>query len=196
MVGGGLRDTFLAAAALALLTAGCVPPPQRRDPFESLNVSDALYRNLTLGLIFSENTKNAIRYVDKKCAAGDRTFGGIAPVLQKNFGSVVKIDKVEDAAPAGADLVAILDIYADFSTRIMENYKIDIAAKFMTPDRAEIDTLRTKSVSSGYQICGGVLTKVTERSLAAFEAAVRGWTKLMKGFPVIGNTDSPARPPG
>ena len=134
-------------------------PPERRDPFAGLNVASRPYQELNLGLILSENAKNAMRYgheyaQSKGLAArgrlhelADKLFEDIARLLQKHFRSVVTIGMVDDAKAKGSDLVAVLDVFADYPASGLGDPKIEIITLFLTPDGTQIESVRLEAVA-------------------------------------------------
>lgn len=190
---------------LGVLLASCVPAPQRRDPFESLSSSNAAYKNITVGLVFSENTRDAIKYVNKKCkwVGVDGTgpaFGGIAPTIQKSFGSVTKFESIEDAQAAPVDLIVLLDMYAKLTTGVWESYKVEANAIFMTREKREIEVIRAEGSSTGYIVCGPTLTGAGTALTNKFDEHLSASQKLAEFARAQGNTrvnvqaDSSPRP--
>ena len=158
-----MRLSGLFLGILGMLHTGCVAAPQRRDPFESLGSGSAAYKNIAVGLVFSENTRDAIKYVNKKCNwvgvdGSGPAFGGIAPTIQKSFGSVTKFESMEDAQAARVDLIILLDMYAKLTTGVWESYKVEANAIFMTREKREIEVIRSEGSATGYIVCGPTLS--------------------------------------
>lgn len=161
-----------------LLTA-CAVAPERKDPFAGLNVSTAAspYRDLTLAVIISENTKNAVGYGVSASRIGwpfdspdavEKMFSDFTNVFQRNFKSVAKVDRMEDAAALKADLVAVLDVYVTVPKSVFSDAKFSAHAIFMRPDGAQLETVAGESSVSPRSMgfIGGA-----ERIMAALSAA-------------------------
>ncbi|MEW6544225.1 MAG: caspase family protein [Nitrospirota bacterium] len=208
------RRTLRKALALVLQTSlvvmlsGCVMPPERRDPFVTLAKADTSYRNLTLGLVFSDNTKNAIQYAHKLYSGGlknwvapiaENTFQDIAAVFQRNFKTAIKIERAEDARTVGADLVAILDIYAKFPNSNFEGATIDVNTMFLKSDNEQIDLIRVKGVASLSLDMGMAIQNATDEVVNKLESALRGSVKLAELNTAKAEfmiAERPATPPG
>lgn len=139
-----------------LLTA-CAVAPERKDPFAGLNVSAAAspYRDLTLALIISENTKNAVGYgvsANRMMAwpfdspgAVEKMITDFTSVFQRNFKSVARVDRMEDAAALKTDFVAVIDIYVTVPKNVFSDAKFSAQAIFMRPDGTRLDTVGGES---------------------------------------------------
>lgn len=191
-------------ALLFAAAAGCVVAPPRVDPFAGLTVTGASYRELTVALVPSENTKNALRYTNELGARGadavgtkvfldhrgpvgeaaDKTFTAVVELFQRQFKAVVKTDSPDGARAVGADLVAVLDIVMDLPhVRVFPpgttDAKIDLAASFLGLDGGLIETVSASaSRTPGFP---RVPSKMTAAVDAAREQAVGGFGRALLG---------------
>ena len=115
------------------------------------------HKDVTLGLVLSENTKSAMKYA-REYSAGSAagTLGGgggtaenmfqdIAGVFQRNFKAVVKVNTPEEARAQGVDLVAILDIFTQFPNTKMGEVKVNVSVMFLADNNAQIDVVKVDS---------------------------------------------------
>jgi hypothetical protein len=171
-------------ALLISLPACLLTPPERHDPFAGLsapNSSIAANKDLVIGLVLSDNTKNAMRYAEdfgqrggmfgdpRAARAASQLFEEIAAVFQKNFKATIKMEKVEKAAARNVDVVAILDIFLELPNTFAGDVKVDTSAAFLTVDGKTIDTIKASDVQGASKYLMGVS--------AAMEEAV----KVVKG---------------
>ncbi len=191
MTNGMMAQRILLAllATVSLLGAACVSPPLRQGDFAAGGAPGAAY-DLRLGYVYSNDAINAFEYMGQKCGgifaggAGSRSLTGVRhslfqPILMSKFKSVSQFQTLEQAEAAGVDVVAILDLYANFSTGVVsESYALDMGARFQTRGRAEIDVVKAHGKAIGYVICGGVVTQVMSRAAGAFAEALNNSTKL------------------
>ena len=141
------------------LLTGCVTVPERQnDPFAGLEITSGQYRDLTLALIVSKNTENTIDYVarfDKMVssplatgskAAGDDFLRPVVDIFKRQFRSVVKVDAASDPRARAADLVAVLDVYAEFPNHLFAKARYSVDAHFV--DRAGVPIAAVKGEST------------------------------------------------
>lgn len=168
----------------AALMSGCVEPPQRLDPFASLSKTNPAYGDLTLGVIYSDNTKNALEYANKYSRSygpgeAQQVFTDIAAVFQQNFKAVVNIKKVEDAKAVNADLVAVLDIYAKFpNVNWFDDAKISVSSVFLTIDNKQVEIVKIESVGTPDLDMERTTRKALNQAIKELDAALRGSVKL------------------
>lgn len=140
----------LLCAVAPLFLAGCMPQipqqPVPRDPFAGLfDAAPPAYPNLTLAIFLSENTKNSVQYGKQSASllpGGaqyaqsmlDQNFAS----LKRNFKSTVRIEKLEDTAKSGADLVAVMDWLVQNKTE----FRTHTGLVFMTLEGRTIDTIQ------------------------------------------------------
>jgi hypothetical protein len=112
-------------------------------------------KRLKLAMIFSENTQNASEYLKK--AADSSTgrwsnvndvafFESINTTLEKTFASVVTVDSPEQARAEGAQLVAILDVFASLGSISFTKTSVDVGATFQALDGTPIGDARGSAV--------------------------------------------------
>ncbi len=115
------RSLFPCLLAGLLFVTGCADSPLRQNPFEGKAV-ESPYKDLKVALILSENTKRTLDYGnywsknDKNPTliapqfSLDQITGPLVDMFKRDFKSVVKAEKLADAAAGGADVVAVLDM--------------------------------------------------------------------------------------
>lgn len=146
------------SALIVALLSGCVTPPERRDPFESLASMNHAYKNLTLGLVLSENTKQTRKYIEEYArmrsaipeqgAAAFSILEDISENLQSSFGSVSKLEK-EDAATGKPDVIGTLDVYVHLPNLKWEDATVEIKLILLAPDGKQIDLIQAAGISEG-----------------------------------------------
>jgi Ca2+-binding EF-hand superfamily protein len=186
-----LRSAIVLASFLS--SAACVTPPERQDPFSSLRPVSSAYKDLTVGLVLSDNTKNAMQYAEnygekigglgdpRVTKAASQLFQDIAVVFQRNFKAAVKIEKVDEAKAVNADLVAVLDIFMEFPNSFLGDVKVDTKAIFLAPDNKEIDAIQVKDVQGAYKYALGVSAATEEAAKTVrnkLESSILGSVKL------------------
>ena len=178
------RFLLLLVIGAVALVLGCVEPPQRLDPFASLSKTNPAYVDLTLGLIYSDNTKNALEYANKYSrshgpGAEQQVFTDIAAVFQQNFKAVVNIKKVDDAKAVNADLVAVLDIYAKFpDVNWFDDAKISVSSVFLTIDNKQVEIVKIESVGTPDLDMERTTRKALNQAIKELDAALRGSVQL------------------
>lgn len=214
-----LRAGILIMAVGLLLACAA---PTRQDAFSNLGEGKpkALgpLKALTLAVVDSENTKTVPYYT----AAGKAmTFGsvnttlipGIRALLEENFKTVKKLDKLEQAEASSADLVAVIDVYGEAKRYGfgIPDFHWDAKVIFLTPQREQLATARgdsrKRSVAGGIIGLGGLLPtqmaatavvnraaekEALERLTAEFDSGVR--PQLIK-YASAGRAPGPAAAP-
>lgn len=187
---------------LLFVGAGCVVAPPRVDPFAALTQVGASYRGLTVALLPSENTKNALDYTNALGARGadavgtkvfldhrgpvgeaaDKTFSQVVELFQRQFKAVVKIDGSGQSRAVGADVTALLDIVMDLPhVRAFPPgttpAKIELAAVFVDLDGRTLDRVTGAAVAvPGFPRTPGKMSAAVEaardKALADFSRAL------------------------
>lgn len=168
---------------LALLTAlaaavGCAPPvPQRLDPYADLAEPARVspYRHLKAAVVISANTKTAYQYalqVRKKMASVvqldmEKVFADFSAPIQRNFASAAKVDTFEEAAAGGADLVALLDVFAELSRSNIGRQKFTASLILLSPGKEEIDVINGEGTGKGHFDFAGESTGPAVQEAAA-----------------------------
>jgi len=135
---------------LGWLFAACVSLPEHQDPLAGLRPdasSQNTFKNLTVGIILSENSKKTAEYMERWQKTFrvpvniEAIFGEVIAALQRNFKSAVRIDKIEDAGAAHTDMTAVLDITAKMPGSIFEENWFNASVVLLAPDQTQIDTV-------------------------------------------------------
>lgn len=139
----------LAAVLIASLPvlSGCWTPPERRDPFAALSPATSPYRDLTVAVVLSENTKRSLEYTHRTVSSKgiaprfDPTpvFEKITGVFTKDFKKAIRVERVSDLKKSGADVAVVLDIYVNLT---MSDVIIDADAVVSGMDGAPLETLK------------------------------------------------------
>lgn len=144
-----LHLAWITRAFAICLMSGCVTPPtEQPDPLAGLQrparPAASPFGNITLGLVYSENTKNSIKFLSDQNRKDlvvpidiERIFGEFARDFQGEFKSVIKVDSVAESKGT-VDLVAVLDLYIGWGRWEWSKSKFSAKAVFITPDGKEI----------------------------------------------------------
>ena len=137
--------------SLLLTLAGCSMEPLRIDALNMLNAApqSGEMKKLKLGVVYTENTKNALRYlVEMKGAAGpmsgqiDPDDAGLEKWLREIFGTmfgeVTFVSSFQEAHAKNAHLVAIVDMYADIGYISFQSTTFDMSVDFRRLDGESI----------------------------------------------------------
>lgn len=184
----------LAVFGAALWMVGCVPPPQRVDPFAGLSSVEAVdspYKELSVGIVLSDNAKNAVDYLHKhqysSMIDSDAMFDGYVQVFQRDFKTAVRLGRMEEAHSSRLDVFALLDIYYELPKSIFHPAKCDVNVTFMTQDQQRIDLVHAESARNPREnpgIDGSIrvvkaLHKASEECHSGFEKALLRSEKLI-----------------
>ncbi len=154
--GAPFLTVFLTAAALM---AGCMTPVSRQDPLLGLDApfeASSLYPQLSLGLIESQNTKDASALLSKAamwwCATailGQKAFDHKQIIrdykddLGRAFKSVTPLNDIEDAPASGVDLVAVLDVYPALPGPTgVGKIQMEISVVFLDPNGRQVASVK------------------------------------------------------
>ncbi|TBR17161.1 hypothetical protein EPO15_17565 [bacterium] len=175
---------LLLSTALAAVLAGCAIPqaPVRSDPLAGLafDKRPPAFPGLTLALIVSENTKDAVRFGQQGAAWGggfdmDALVEESFRFYKANFKAVIRVEQPADAAQAGADLVAVVDRF------VTAGRTFSISAKTLFLDRQgkTLETLETRKEArmSGFS-AGPTVARVSGEVAAELERQLRGSAAL------------------
>ena len=158
------KGTFFVLLIAPAFILGCgAPPPQHQDPLAGLYVkpsnADSPYKDLTLALITSKNTTSAIDYIVRareRPSAGSHNLqlipedgiliGGFTAIFQRDFRSVVRIDRVDEAKGVNEDMVAVLDLFVEkLPENIWPDARFQAGLTLMSPDGAQLDLVKAES---------------------------------------------------
>lgn len=191
------RFSFFPVVMVLLLLSGCMTPPERVDPFADLTSATSPYKDLTLGLVLSQNTKSASRYAQQldrmrstlnpgfgEGSAGQKVFENIAALFRRNFKTFIKIETAADAQRINADVVAILDVYTQLPNSNFEDAKIDVSVLFLTTDNKQIDMIRAEGSAAGvvspFSTPAITVEKASRDVIRKLESAINGSAKLVE----------------
>ncbi len=174
----------ISLVAFCALLAGCISsPPARTDPFADLNSGGPVYKNLSLGLILSDNTLKSIDYMKateiyvKKFPKpppfeSDKPYKDVTEVLKRTFKSAVKVSSPEEAKAQGVDLIGVLDMYIKLGKAAFQTTRFDEKLILMTFDQTVIDTV--EGVGEGTIPFSGASMRVYEASEMASSGIAKG----------------------
>lgn len=188
--------------SLTLLAAGCMPAvPKRADALSMLTSKTASQnrdvKRLRLAMIFTENSRNAAQYLQKAAGSVTGQYGSVNDVaffksiidsLEKAFASVVTVDNLEQAKAEGAQLAALVDIYAKVGTTSFVMTTADVGAAFQSLDGTVVSVVRGRGAfrvpypnytlkwgeASAAAVDSFALALSTNSELAAYAATLGG----------------------
>jgi len=152
-----ISKRFYLFIVLAIFIAVFAATPQQKAVFAAGTVEnpEGSYRHLSIALIFPDNASRAITNAqdyNRKTGAEimdlNAIFTDLTTVFQRNFKSVVRVKKMEEAKALKVDLVAVLDLRYTLPDTVDNDVKYDVSAAIMTPAQVKIDTIRGSSVKS------------------------------------------------
>ncbi len=165
---------------LLLGSLACVSAPERRDPLAGAGpVGPPAYPDVTLGLVLSENTKNALAYGREGAKHADfdpdQEFDKTLGVYRRNFESTSQHETLEAAMRSGVELVALVDDFAEVGTSV----DIEYGAIFFTPQGKKLAELRGRAEQMiGLSDPGEVVVAVGAEARQKLEQAIRGSSEL------------------
>ncbi len=174
--------SFVAAILVAAL-CGCAEPPTKQDPFANIKASSPGLKKISVALVISENTKNAQQYLNTRHLAGkidqpDRVFTEAVDLFRRDFGEVFKLESMDDLKAHPADVVVVLDVYAEIALTM----KVDYKAIFLAPDGRRIDAVEGHGAQSqlSYVSFGleSYLKDATNKARDQLEGAILSSAKL------------------
>lgn len=146
-----MKLTFISALGLmALFTVSCMPVAPKRTGAHSMITGPSTAKNrdvkrLRLAVMFSENSHNAAAYLPKATGsggAGTAFFQAVTGALDKAFASVITVETLEQAGAEGAQLVAIVDVYAKVGLASFMMTTADVDVAFQSLDGKPIAAVR------------------------------------------------------
>ena len=184
-----MRPSVFICLCAAALFGACYAPPQRVDPFAQLTRSDLASRRLSVVLVNTENARNARKYLlgtRYASAMTDAIFENFVAVFRRNFKSVTTADDVEEAKASGADVVALLDVYASVFQGFMNaGNHLELGAILLAADGTPIDHIKAADDASGlkYASATGPMEELATNTPLMFERALRTSGKLQSFSP-------------
>jgi hypothetical protein len=188
---------------------GCVPLPERSDPFAEISAQQRTFSELTLGLVLSENTKKAIVYGQQwestrpplgPPMGGDKVFDRVAEVFRNHFKEVKRVESTKEAKALGVDIVAVLDMYMDFPNAhgVGGKATIDLNLLFLSPSDAQIELVRFQAIGDGsiFSSMNPIrdrIAEVTEDLVAKLEKGISESPKLIAFHRTYANKVAGAR---
>jgi hypothetical protein len=118
------------AIGLLLGLAGCAT-----ETTPLAETASAPYRQLSLAVIESKEP-------GAKYNAG--VFDDMTKVFVAHFGAVTMAKSFDEAKGGRPDLIAVLSVDSDVSTHIFANSRVDVHARFLTPDNQVIEELHAR----------------------------------------------------
>lgn len=185
---------IFALGSMALLAVGCMPvAPKRTTPHSMITGPSTTVnrdvKRLRLAVIFSENSHNASAYLPKATGsggAGIAFFQAVTGALNSAFASVVSVETIEQAQTEGAQLAAIVDVYAKVGLASFYMTTADVDVAFQSLDGTPIAVVRGRGAfrvpypnfdrqwnnASAAAVDGFALALSTNAELAAYASKV------------------------
>jgi len=161
---------FVFTCALLALLAACgptIPAPEYTDPLTDIGKArkNFLFSNLSLGVIYSENTQKSMDHV-REGRELITSFGALTnatalsdldphyltermnKILESNFKEVIVIKNLAEAERENNDLVMKLDIRIKLGKRSGHESSVDITGIFVSAKNQAIDTVSGKGTST------------------------------------------------
>lgn len=135
-------------------------PPTRVDAFAGIadpKASDSPFKDLALGVIFSQNTKNSLEYSKKHARSTlgafdpNEAFERVMALLRSEFKVVHNVASAQEARGAGADVAGVLDYYLEVPSTIFGHVKVDAAVALVGLDGQTLETARGTGDVKGTQ---------------------------------------------
>ena len=164
------RSLLWLLSTLLLILGGCVGnPPPREDPFSGLSFSniqkedplgghsfgDIQEEGLVLAMVISQNSKNSVEWIHEARATGVQwgsdsigddldarpLIDNLTNVLGQSFSTIVRVNSPVEAASAGADLIAVVDLYVQLGQVSLDTTEVDLTVLFTRLDGHPIKTV-------------------------------------------------------
>ena len=130
------------------------PKAQNADPLEGQSFTDMRKADLTLAMVISQNSKNAVEYM-AQVRDNWHTFSGredtgleaetlvsrLTRALKLVFAEVVRVDNPSEALTAGADLISVVDLYVLIGQGTGQTTEVDLKVIFTRLDGHPIQTV-------------------------------------------------------
>lgn len=160
------RIIAVIATSLTVLTCACVPRANYEDPLKLIgrdisSLAASQYKNLTLGVIFNENTKKAIGILEdsrKLTAFLNPTANAdldsayltksIDDILRQRFKDVRVLDHFDGYHNAGIDTVMVLDLQIQLGSHSGADTKVAIQGIFLDAEQSTIAQIKGEGLDT------------------------------------------------
>jgi hypothetical protein len=165
------HPAFLFLAVATLLLSGCAAVPPETPPGKS---AGELYKRLRVAVL-------------EPAVSAERFNAGVAQDMTKifvaQFGIVTPAKSLDEAKASSPDLIASVAVDSDLSTHILASARIDVHARFLTPDNQVIEEIHVQGHQHArpFLLPNEVNEKSREAARRQMRAALLGSTKL-SGF--------------
>ena len=191
------QSLILLLSTLILIFEGCVAAPAREDPLAGLSFSDVHKADplegqslsnipkadLTVGMVISQNSKNAVEYMaqvrDQWNSLGSPPdtgldavplVDGLTNILESSFSQVVRVDNPSNTSNAGADLLAVVDLYLTIGQKSFETTEVDLKVIFTRLDGHPIQSVRgTGKKKLPFPMWDHQFLEASNKALASFK---------------------------
>lgn len=183
-----MNHLLAAAFVLASFTlSGCWTPPERRDPFATLAPATSPYRDLTVAVVLSDNTKRSLDYTNRTVSSKgiaprfdpNPVFERISAIFTRDFKKAVRVEKLSEAKAAGADVAVVLDIYVNLT---MSDVLIDAGAGLTDLEGKPLESIKGHGEQSMFAHFTLTIQKTvdeaTDRTVESLESALLKSEKL------------------
>ncbi len=190
-------------SAFLMVLWGCVPEPPRVDPFANLPHGKVQQTDLVLAIVTSQNTKNAIKYLEKNRSIAS-TWGtaasrddldagplvnGLSRALNQRFSRVVRVDDPDQAKSVGAHVIAVVDLYFKLGKMSFQTTQVDLKVFFTRLDSRPIETVSSVGKSTvPYPAWTFRFRQAANQALAGFVESLSDSPKLSTFLTVFART--------
>ena len=156
---------------------------QKADRLEGQSFTNIPKADLTLAMVISRNSKNAVEYMaqvrdqwadlsgqsDPGLDAGP-LVDGLTNVLKRSFSRIVRVDSPAEATSAGANLIAVVDLYLLIGQRSFHATEVELKVIFITLDGHPIQTISGVGREKlPYPMWHHHFREASDKALASFE---------------------------
>ncbi|MFH1723832.1 MAG: caspase family protein [Elusimicrobiota bacterium] len=171
------------AFVLALSTASAAGPRGLQA-----SPADGGIERLAVALIDSAASPETARYLGKGADKAEPSehdaemLDEVAALLQKKFRGVVTVKSFDEAAEAGADLIAVVAVESSVARTIFGKSRYEVLAVLLTPAKETVDSFRVSGSQRGRPPLtpSDIRERAAEKTLKALSEAVDGSSKLAK----------------
>jgi hypothetical protein len=119
------------------------------------DITEESCKHKSIALIFPDDTSRAITNAqdyNRKTGADvmdvKAIFGDLTAAFQKEFKSVVRVEKMENVKALNVDLVAVLDLQYTIPDTVERDVRYEVSATIITPAQVRVDIIGGSSVKS------------------------------------------------